>query len=133
MLEQFPHHILHILQPPELFQVLHSILIAVSESECCLYWIRFTIIWLGKFVLAEAAMGFLYSPWVMCWTGHSCSVVVDLFRLLQVLLRARTSHTLAPAAPPVRYVAPVRCTWILCNGAGAEAAVLVSLPIHTTH
>ena len=138
MLEQFPHHILHILQPPELGEVLHSVLIAVSESKCCLYCIRFTIgllyfiLWLGRFVLSESC--FLYSLWVMCWTGHSCSVVVDLLlRFLRVLLRARTTHTLAPAAPPVRYVAPVRIAWILCNGAGAEAAVLVCLPIHTTH
>ena len=125
MLERLLHHILHILQPLELCQVLHSVLIAVSESECCLYCIRFTIgllyfsLWL---VLAE--MGILYSLWV--------SVVVGLLRLLRVLLRTGTTH-IARALPSTQYVLPGRILWILCKGAGAEAAVLVSLSIHTTH
>ena len=83
MLEQFPHHILHIFQSLELCQVLHSVLIAVSESECCLYCIRFTIIWLGRFVWARRGL----SLWMVCWTSHSCSVVVGLFQLLLALLR----------------------------------------------
>ena len=136
MLERLLHHFFHILQIPELCQVLHPILIAVSESECCLYCIRFTIgllysslLWFGRFVLADS--GFLYSFWIMCWTRHSCSVV-DLLRLLRVLLRTGTTH-IARALPSTPYVLPGWILWILCKGAGAEADVLVSLTIHTTH
>ena len=127
MLECLLHHIFHILQPLELCQVLHSVLIAVSESECCLYCIRFTIgllyssLWV---VLTDS--GFFYSLWIMC-----CSVV-DLLRLLRVLLRTGTTH-IAGALPSTPYVLPGRILWILCKGAGAEADVLVSLSIHTTH
>ena len=137
MLERLLHHIFHILQIPELCHVLHPILIAVSESECCLYCIRFSIgllysilLWFGRVVLAES--GFLYSLWVMSWTRHSCSVVVGLLRLLRVLLRTGTTH-IARALPSTPYVLPGRILWILCKGAGAEADVLVSLSIHTTH
>ena len=133
MLERLLHHIFHILQPLELCQVLHSVLIAVSESECCLYCIRFTIgLLYSSLWLVLADIGFLYSLWVMCWTSHSCSVVVGLLRLLRVLLRTGTTH-IARALPSTPYVLPALITWILCKGAGAEADVLVSLSIHTTH
>ena len=132
MLERLLHHILHILQIPELCQVLHSVLIAVSESECCLYCIRFTIgLLYSSLWLVLADIGFLYSLWIMCWTRHSCSVV-DLLQLLRVLLRTGTTH-IARALPSTPYVLPGRILWILCKGAGAEADVLVSLSIHTTH
>ena len=139
MLERLLHHILHILQIPELCQVLHPVLIAVSESECCLYCIRCTIgllyfsLWL---VLAE--MGILYSLWVMCWTSHSYSAVVGLFQLLLTLLKeihpriavyGPSSCDLARAPPFAPYVFFV---WPL-DGAGAVAAVLVTLPVQAAH
>ena len=135
MLERLLHHIFHILQPLELCQVLHSVLIAVSESECCLYCVRFTIIWLGRFVLAD--MGFL-GLWVMCWTSHSYSAVVGLFQLLLALLKeihpriavyGPSSCDLARAPPFAPYVFLV---WPL-DGAGAVAAVLVTLPVQAAH